>query len=299
MGNMKEKNNDIEQIIKNLEEQEILEAVGDGISIQDTDFKILYQNRVCKSLIGDHVGEYCYKAYEQREKTCEGCPLAMAFNNGKIHTTERSGHTEKGIIYVEVTASPIRDSSGKIIAGLEVVRDITERKHTQEALLESENKFRNLAEKLLVGIYLFRDGVFKYVNPKLAEIFGYTVEELIDKKGPQDLALPEDWLIVKENIRRRISGEIEAVNYSVRGIKKNKDIIYIEVYGSRTIYQGQPAVIGTLLDITERKKMEKEVKERIEELEKFYEMAIGRELRMKELKDEIKRLQIELAKYQK
>ncbi len=304
----------------------------------------------------------------------------------------------------------------------------TERKHTQEALLESENKFRSLAEKSLVGIYLFRDGVFKYVNPKLAEIFGYTVEELIDKKGPQDLALPEDWLIVEENIRRRISGEIEAVNYNVRGIKKNKDIIYIEVYGSRTIYQGEPAVIGTLLDITERKqgedslkeseakfqrlsqefralldaipdnltlqspdlkvlwanqgaaaglgmgvsdmvgqycyklwhnrstpcelcpvqrsfrtgnpenyevstpdsriwdlktvpirdengrlisvievgrditerkKMEKEVKERIEELEKFYEMAIGRELRMKELKDEIKRLQIELVKYQK
>ena len=428
MGNMKEKNNDIEQIIKNLEEQEILEAVGDGISIQDTDFKILYQNRVCKSLIGDHVGEYCYKAYEQREKTCEGCPLAMVFDDGKIHATERSAPTDKGMVHVEITASPLKDSTGKIIAGVEVVRDIMERKHTQEALLESENEFRSLAEKSLVGIYLFRDGVFKYVNPKLAEIFGYTVEELIDKKGPQDLALPEDWLIVEENIRRRISGEIEAVNYNVRGIKKNKDIIYIEVYGSRTIYQGQPAVIGTLLDITERKrgedslkeseakfqrlsqefralldaipdnltlqspdlkvlwanqgaaagldmrvsdmvgqycyklwhnrstpceicpvqksfrtgnpenyevstpdsriwdlktvpirdengrlisvievgrditerkKMEKEVKERVEELEKFYEMAIGRELRMKELKDEIKRLQIELVKYQK
>ena len=296
---MKEKNNDIEQIIKNLEEQEILEAVGDGISIQDTDFKVLYQNQVHKSLIGNHLGEYCYEAYEQREKTCEGCPLAMVFDDGKIHATERSAPTDKGMVHVEITASPLKDSTGKIIAGVEVVRDIMERKHTQEALLESENEFRSLAEKSLVGIYLFRDGVFKYVNPKLAEIFGYTVEELIDKKGPQDLALPEDWLIVKENIRRRISGEIEAVNYSVRGIKKNKDIIYIEVYGSRTIYQGQPAVIGTLLDITERKKMEKEVKERIEELEKFYEMAIGRELRMKELKDEIKRLQIELAKYQK
>ena len=59
------------------------------------------------------------------------------------------------------------------------------------------------------------------------------------------------------------------------------------------------SVIEVGRDITERKKMEKEVKERIEELEKFYEMAIGRELRMKELKDEIKRLQIELAKYQK
>ena len=144
---MKEKNNDIEQIIKNLEEQEILEAVGDGISIQDTDFKILYQNRVCKSLIGDHVGEYCYKAYEQREKTCEGCPLAMVFDDGKIHATERSAPTEKGIIYVEVTASPIRDSSGKIIAGVEVVREVTELKQTLKEITALKEFSEKIVEK--------------------------------------------------------------------------------------------------------------------------------------------------------
>lgn len=135
----------------------------------------------------------------------------------------------------------------------------TKRKHMEQALRESEEKFRGLAEKSLVGIYLIQNGVFKYVNPRLAEIFGYTVEELIDKKGPKDLTLPEDWPIVRENLRKRISGEVKSIHYDFRGITKDKETIYIEVYGSQTVYQGQPAVIGTLLDITQRKRAEKRV----------------------------------------
>jgi len=133
-----------------------------------------------------------------------------------------------------------------------------ERKRTEQALRESEEKFRSLAEKSLVGVYLIQNGIFKYINPRLAEIFGYTVEELINKKGPKDLVLPEDWPMVEENLRKRISGEVKSIHYDFRGITKDKEVIYVEVYGSRTIYQGQPAVIGTLLDITERKRAEEE-----------------------------------------
>lgn len=99
--------------------------------------------------------------------------------------------------------------------------EITGRKLSEKMLLESENKFRSLAEKSLAGIYLIQDENFKYVNPMLSEIFGYTVEELIGKKGPIDLVLPEDWPIVKENLRKRLSRESEAIHYNFRGIKKN------------------------------------------------------------------------------
>lgn len=124
--------------------------------------------------------------------------------------------------------------------------------------IESEKKFRNMAEGSLVGVYLIQDGIFRYCNNRLAEIFGYTAEELIDKRGPEYLVYPEDWHIVKENLRKRVQGEIDSIHYSFRGITKDRKTIYVDVYGAKTDYQGRSAVLGTLLDITERKKTEQE-----------------------------------------
>jgi PAS domain S-box-containing protein len=145
---------------------------------------------------------------------------------------------------------------GMFIFALNTLFLFREQRRSEKALKESEAKFKVLSEKSLSGIYLIQDGVFKYVNPRVAEIFGYRVDELTEKKGPKDLTLPEDWPTVEENLKRRISGEIESIRYDFRGITKDKEIIYVEVYGSRILYQGRPAVIGTLLDITERKKAE-------------------------------------------
>jgi hypothetical protein len=64
--------------------------------------------------------------YEQRDKVCEQCPLAMCFADGSIHREERSNPSRK--LHVEITASPVRDKSGRIIAGIEVVRDVSERR---------------------------------------------------------------------------------------------------------------------------------------------------------------------------
>lgn len=161
----------------------IIEAIGDGISIQNRDFKILYQNQVHMNFTGNHVGEYCYMAYRGLKDICEECPVAMSFKDGKIHTVARSLLTDKGMKYFENTASALKDSEGNIIAGIEVVRDVTTRKLMEKSLQESENKFRDLAEKSVVGIYLIQDEKFSYVNPMLAKIFGYTVGELIEKKG--------------------------------------------------------------------------------------------------------------------
>ena len=137
-----------------------------------------------------------------------------------------------------------------------IKKEINERKRSEEAIRESEQKFRDLVEKSPVGIYLIQDGIFKYINAKNAEIHGYTVEELLNKKGPKDLVFDEDWPMVNENTQERLSGKVESLQYEFREITKNKKIITVEVYGSRTIYQGRPAIIGTLLDITDRKRAE-------------------------------------------
>ena len=114
----------------------IIAGIGDGISIQNRDFKIIYQNDAHINMVGNHVGQYCYKGYENRDQVCEGCPIDMAFKDGAIHTTERLNVlTDRGLRDFEITASPVRNSAGEIVSGAEVVRDITARKLAEEELV--------------------------------------------------------------------------------------------------------------------------------------------------------------------
>lgn len=135
-------------IMKDIEETEIIDAIGDAISIQDPDYRILYQNTRHKEIVGDRVGEYCFKAYQGKDRVCEGCHLAMSFKDGTIHTVERSRSTENGIMYSENTASPLRNSSGIIIAGIEIVRDITKRRHIEDQLSHSLNDWKTTFDNI-------------------------------------------------------------------------------------------------------------------------------------------------------
>lgn len=139
--------------------------------------------------------------------------------------------------------------------------------HAKARLVESENRFRSLSEDALVGIYIIQDSFFRYVNPKMAEIFGYGVEELVDKIAPRLLVLEEDWPTVRDNLQKRLTDEQRSIHYEFRGVRKDKEIVFIEVFGSRTVIQGTPAVIGTLLDITDRKRSEEEMQALNAELE--------------------------------
>jgi PAS domain S-box-containing protein len=142
-----------------------------------------------------------------------------------------------------------------------VYQDITDRRQAEIALMESENKFKGLVEGSIAGVHIIQDGVFKYVNQRFAEIHGYTVEEMVDKLGPKETILPDDLPIVEENIRKRLSGEADVVHYAFRVVRKDKKVVHIEIYGSHMMYQGKQAVMGTLIDITERKRVETALKE--------------------------------------
>ena len=134
------------------------------------------------------------------------------------------------------------------------------RKQAEEALLESENKFKSYAEHALAGIYLIQDGVFKYVNPKFAQMFGYTVEECLNGMPFKNLVYAEDLAKVEEQVRRRTSGEVEFLNYTFRGLKKNGQSFHAEVYASTSDHKGRLAATGTILDITDRKRAEDELR---------------------------------------
>jgi len=140
-------------------------------------------------------------------------------------------------------------------------------------LRESENKFRNFADQSFVGINLIQNGVFIYVNPKFADIFGYTIEECLNNMKFIELVYPDDLPVVEDKIRMRLSGEAKQVQYEFRGIRKTGEIIHLEIYGSSVLFNGKTASTATVLDITERKKAEELRKMAEDEMEKAKKAA--------------------------
>ena len=129
-------------------------------------------------------------------------------------------------------------------------------KQRTKALRESEEKFRFITEESLVGVYIIQDKMFRYVNPRFCEIFRYTSKELVNLLGPEDLTHPDDHSKVRNNIEKRMRREVVSIHYDFRAIQKDGNIRVVEVLGQLAEYQGKEAIIGTLLDITERKAAE-------------------------------------------
>lgn len=121
--------------------------------------------------------------------------------------------------------------------------------------------YRQLVEQSLVGVYLIQDGGFPYCNPRMAEIFGYASNlEIIGKRTVADLVVPDDRELVMDNIRKRLEAQVRTLRYSFRGLRKDGAVIDVEVLGSRVEYKGHLAVIGTLLDITEQNRAQRELR---------------------------------------
>ena len=139
------------------------------------------------------------------------------------------------------------------------IRDITDRKKAEKEIIEAEEKFRDLVEKSSVGVYIIQHGKYKYVNPKFAEIFGYTQDDLIDTVPVESLAHGDYINLIRENMQKRIAGTRETTPYEIDGVKKDGDIIRLEIFGTRTQYKGEAAIIGTLSDVTENKLLQKQV----------------------------------------
>lgn len=139
------------------------------------------------------------------------------------------------------------------------IRDITDRKKAERELIEAEAKFRNLVEKSLVGVYIIKNNKFIYVNPKFGEIFGYSTEELINSYPVEAVVDADDWALAVENVRVRIEDGTDSIRYEVNGRKKDGELIRIEIFGSKTQYNGEPAIIGTLMDITENRLLQQQV----------------------------------------
>ena len=144
--------------------------------------------------------------------------------------------------------------TGILVTGL----DITERKRAEEALRDSEERYRTLVEQSLLGILVVQDYQMVFCNEAFARITGYSVDELLSFPPEQVVAIihPEDRELVWGRFAARLAGREVPEVYQYRGCRKDGSTVWVEMHAERISYLGKPAIQGIIADITERKRAE-------------------------------------------
>ncbi|MDP2752943.1 MAG: diguanylate cyclase [Nitrospirota bacterium] len=132
-------------------------------------------------------------------------------------------------------------------------------KEKSRALIESELKYRTLVEQSLEGILIIQEGLIKFVNPNLLKILSYEGKEMLGKDILRFL-YPDDRELLSENLGKLSDNQDVRSSLELRMVHKNEERIYMEVLSTLIQYEGKPAILTTLRDITERKKTEAELK---------------------------------------
>ncbi len=151
---------------------------------------------------------------------------------------------------------------------LEQKRLRDEKRRAEEALQESERKYRQLVDNSLVGFYITQNHILKFCNQQFARIFGYPSCQDMLGKHVRELVAPESWELVDSEVKARESGQKAVSQYTFKGVRRDGTIFDVEVLGGRILYEGKPAVQGTLMDVTERKRAEEAIKRLNQDLER-------------------------------
>ena len=134
---------------------------------------------------------------------------------------------------------------------------------TEDLIREADGLFLGLLRNALIGVYIIQNGLFRYVNPRFAEMFGYAQKDICGRFGPADLIEPQDLDKVQEAIDKRIDGSAETAHYTFHGSHREGRALELEVFGTRTEFAGKPAIIGMLIDITARRAAERTATEQL------------------------------------
>ncbi len=128
---------------------------------------------------------------------------------------------------------------------------------------DDDGLFHGLLHNGMVGVYVIQHGKFRYVNPRLAELFGYTQQEISGHFSPLDLVTPFDQERVAQAMEQRLQHRAECAHYSFRGQTRQGQSVDVEVFGIRTTLDGAPAIVGMLVDVTGRCASERAVTEQL------------------------------------
>src|SRR5918995_712583 len=244
-------------------QERLLDAIGEALIATDVEGKVLYWNRAAEKLYGwsaeEVEGQTLAEFVVTEDLREQATEIRSALRQGKPWSGEFVVQRKDGTSFpAQVTDMPVLDDHGNVVGLIGVSTDVTERKTTEAALRENEERFRRSFDDAAIGMALVTpDGRFLQVNRSLCEILGYSVEELLGKTF-QVITHPDDLEKDLDNLHRMLAGEIRTYQVEKRYIHKEGHAVWalLNVTLVRD-EEGEPLYfVSQIQDITERKAME-------------------------------------------
>ena len=251
--------------------ESVLACAPDAIITLDAQHRILDWNRGAEELFGYPREEVIGQGLDglvagSEQKTLEEATglTRQVLAGTPVLPTETVRYGKNGSpVDVIVAGSPIM-VQGKVTAIVATYRDIAERKRSEKAIRESEERYRTLVEQSLQGIVIAQGFPPKliFANAAMADILGYSVEELLSLSidGIRALAHPEDQIVLLHRYQDRLAGQAALPRYELRVVRKGGAVRWIEMFAGNIEVGGRPAIQATFVDITERKRAEEELR---------------------------------------
>ena len=259
-----------EEISKSEREKSvILDAMTELVLYLDTDLRVIWANKAMHDAFnltpGQLNGKHCYLALHNRNRACRICPAEKTLKTGEPHEVIDISSYKKNWV---LRSYPVRDEKGSLTGVVEIVTDITERKRAEEALRQSEQKYRELFENANDIIFILDfDGKILSCNAAVSKTYGYEPEQIMGR-SIENLLDQEYLPVVRELIRKKV-GDIGVQNpQEFLTYTKDGEAVWVEV-NSRIMRENgrQVSIHGIARNITERKRMEEALKNRERELE--------------------------------
>ncbi len=255
----------------------IVENTHGGLMIIDDDYTITYTNREMALMTGYNASELLETNFLNYIDAPFRDDIAARYRRrqsgyGEFPVYETVIVTKDGTKKnCELRVSVFRDESGRMNSVIQVL-DITRRKMILDASRESEEKFRNLAQSAPYAILIHQEDNWVYANREAENISGYTRDELLKMKFWEFVA-PEAAENVRENGYLRQAGRECENEYQFRIFTRDASEKWVTLRGNHIEYQGRPAGIISVLDVTAKKRALESLREQQEELRAIYENA--------------------------
>ncbi|MBN2225216.1 MAG: PAS domain S-box protein [Deltaproteobacteria bacterium] len=274
-----EERNAREQILYLKEFNEtIINSMVDSIDIIDKDYTIIFQNSSANKIYGEGVGKKCFYFYHARKIPCEYCMAPKAVAEKKC--LSREVELEDGT-YLEVHSSPIKMPDGTFCS-MEIMRDITKRKHAELSLRDSEQRFRLLAENANDVIFTAdMDMRFTYISSSVTHLRGFTVEEAMAQTAAEVLT-PTSMELAASSLREELKIETGGTGNPTRmrmlemeETCKDGSTVWTETTLSfLRDEKGLPTgILGMTRDISERRRAEEALRESEEKFRNLFETS--------------------------
>ncbi|HXW99280.1 MAG TPA: PAS domain S-box protein, partial [Methanomicrobiales archaeon] len=256
----------------------LIDNSSDAICVKDTRSRWLMANPAVLRIIGRSAAEALGKT-DLELYADPKLGKAILENDRKVMEGKRPvrfeefADTPDGRRLFSSMKAPLFDDKGNLVGLVGISRDITGQKRSEQALAESEEKYRSLVERAHEGIIVVQDSIVKFCNQRTADMWGGGCQEIVGRPF-QDFIDPEDFPRIRENYERRMAGMEVPGRYDTRLLRKDGTSFPVDLDGGDLLFEGRPADLIMFRDITGRERAEKALRESEEMLRLVLDTAL-------------------------